>query len=346
VWLDETICRDRRRSRTRRVMQRKIRTFVFIVPVLLLVCAGRIYAAAGDSSRTAKLEGQITLYTSLNLVSVPKLIEPFNKQYPAIKVEVIRGVATSLVPRITSELKAGRSGDIIFTKAEYLDLLKSQGLLQRHKSPEDSKGDGYVSPVWCSVHGVAYNSRLVSASQLPKRYIDLLDARWKGKLVVNLTNFMWSYGMLKLYGQEKGMQFLTNLAKQNPRGERASSLTAQLIAAGEFDIGVPLNTNIVAEMRAKGAPIDWIRLGDPLFADLQAAGLLAKSRNADAARVFIDFLMGKEGQQVLADTGRTVLRSDVGSSDGINPEKLQIIGPEARMDPDKYQNLMFDLYAK
>ena len=40
------------------------------------------------------------------------------------------------------------------------------------------------------------------------------------------------------------------------------------------------------------------------------------------------------------------MRHDVPSSDGINPETLQIIGPEARMDPDKYQNLMFNLYAK
>lgn len=329
-------------------MERKSTTlvFLFIGIVVLLLCAGQLRAAAPDPSKASKNEGQITLYTSLNLVSVPKLVEPFNKQHPGIKVEVIRGVATSLVPRITAELKAGRSGDLIFTKADYLDLLKSQGLLQRYKSPEDAKGDGYVSPVWCSVHGVAYNTRVMPASRLPKAYLDLLDPRWKSKLVVNLTNFMWSYGMLKLYGPEKGMQFLTNLAKQNPRGERASSLTAQLIAAGEFDLGVPLNTNIITEMRAKGAPIDWIRLSDPLFADLQAVGLLAKSRNSEAARLFIDFLMGKEGQQILANTGRTVLRSDVGMSDGINPDKLQIIGPEARMDADKYQNLMFELYAK
>ena len=320
--------------------------FYCIGIVSVLVFARGLNAASNDPPRKAKEQGQIILYTSLNLVSVPKLIEPFSKRYPGIKVEVIRGVASSLVPRIMSELKAGKSGDLLFTKAEYLDLLKSQGLLQRHQSTEDPGGDGYVSGVWCSVHGVAYNTRMVSANRVPKGYVDLLDPRWKGKIIINLTNFMWSYGMLKLYGPDKGMQFLTTLAKQNPRGERASSLTAQLIAAGEFEIGVPLNTNIVSEMKAKGAPIDWVRSSDPLFADLQAISLLAKSGNTDAARLFIDFLLSKDGQQILAETGRTVLRSDVPMSDGINPEKLQIIGPEARIDPDKYQNLMFDLYAK
>ena len=270
-------------------MRRKGMSICCTALLSFLVFAKGLNAAASDPVQRTKVEGPVILYTSLNLVSVPKLIEPFSKRYPGIKVEVIRGVASSLVPRIMAEIKTGKSGDLLFTKAEYLDLLKNQGLLQRYKSLEDPQGDGYLSAVWCSVHGVAYNTRMVSATRVPKGYVDLLEPRWKGKIIVNLTNFMWSYGMLKLYGQDKGMQFLTTLAKQNPRAERASSLTAQLVAAGEFEIGVPLNTNIVSEMKAKGAPIDWARFSDPLFADLQAVGLLAKARNTDAARLFIDF---------------------------------------------------------
>jgi iron(III) transport system substrate-binding protein len=314
--------------------------------VSLLVLDIGLAVCASESPAKGKEEGQVVLYTSLNLLSVPKLTEPFSKKYPGIKVEVIRGVATGLVPRIMTESKAGKSGDLVFTKAEYLDLLKNQALLQRYKSTEDIMGDGYVSGVWCSVHGIAYNTRMIPANRVPKSYTDLLDPRWKGKMVVNLTNFMWTHGMLKLYGQDKGTQFLKTLAKQNPRAERASSLTAQLVAAGEFEIGIPLNTNIVTEMRVKGAPIDWARITDPLFADLQAIGILSKGRNTSAARLFMDFVLSKEGQQILAETGRTVLRSDVPMSDGINPEKLQIIGPEARIDPDKYQALMIDLFTK
>ena len=96
----------------------------------------------------------------------------------------------------------------------------------------------------------------------------------------------------------------------------------------------------------KGAPIDWARITDPLFADLQAIGILSKGRNTSAARLFMDFVLSKEGQQILAETGRTVLRSDVPMSDGINPEKLQIIGPEARIDPDKYQQFDYQFIHK
>ena len=165
-------------------------------------------------------------------------------------------------------------------------------------------------------------------------------------MVVNLTNFMWSYGILKLYGREKGTGFLKALSAQQPRGERSSSLSAQLIAAGEFDIGVSLNTNIVSAMKSREAPVDWARVREPLFADLQAIGLLANGRNSNAARLFIDHLLSKETQSSLAETGRNVVREDVAPPDGLDLKKIQIIGPEGRLEAEKYQSLMLNLFTK
>jgi iron(III) transport system substrate-binding protein len=316
---------------------------IFLIVVLSLSAAD----ASDQWLIKAREEGQVVLYTSFNQADLVKLINPFLKKYPGVRVDVIRGVASSLVPRIAPESKAGKSADLVFTKAEYLDLLKSQRLLERYKSSEEKiPGDGYIAGVWVSVHGIAYNSRWVRPDQVPKQYGDLVDPRWKGKMVVNLTNFMWSYGMLKLYGKDKGMAFLKNLAIQKPRAERSSSLPAQLIAAGEFEVGVSLNTNIVSAMKTKGAPIDWARIKDPLFADLQAIGLLTNGRNPNAARLFVDYILSKEGQSAIAETGRNVVREDVPSSDEVDSKKLQIIGPEGRLEADKYQSLMFELFAK
>jgi iron(III) transport system substrate-binding protein len=302
--------------------------------------------AAADLGK-AREEGRLVLYTSFTQADIPKLVDAFAKKYPGIRVDVIRGVASSMIPRITTETKAGKSGDVVFTKAEYLDLLKSQALLQSYRSPEEKlPGDGYVTGVWMSIHGIAYNSRRVRPAQVPKQYTDLLDPQWKGRMVVNLTNFMWSYGILKLYGREKGMAFLKALAGQQPRGERSSSLVAQLMAAGEFDIGVSLNTNIVSAMKSRGAPIDWARITEPLFADLQAIGLLANGRSPNAAHLFVDHLLSRDGQVALAETGRNVVREDVPPADGLDLKKVQIIGADGRIEAEKYQSLMLDLFTK
>src|SRR5947207_3256475 len=111
----------------------------------------RLVDASDQWLPKAREEGRVAVYTSFNQADLPKLIDPFSRKYPGIHVEVIRGVATSLLPRVTTEIKAGKGGDLVFTKAEYLDLLKNQNFLQLYKSPEQiTAADGYVTGVWVS----------------------------------------------------------------------------------------------------------------------------------------------------------------------------------------------------
>jgi ABC-type Fe3+ transport system substrate-binding protein len=102
------------------------------------------------------------------------------------------------------------------------------------------------------IEGAAQFSIPTSLDHVPRRYVDLLDTRWKDKVVINLNNFMWGYAMLDLLGQEKRMDFLRRLKGLNARAQRGSSLTAQLVAAGEFQVGVSLNAHDVSRMKRQG----------------------------------------------------------------------------------------------
>ncbi len=324
------------------------RLVVFGVASMLFVYSTGRADAASPWVEKAKKEGRVVLYTSFSQADLPKLTDPFFKKYPGIMVEIVRGGSSTLHPKIIGEYRAKKAGaDLIFTKADYLDLLQKQGLLQSYKSPEDkAPSEGYAAGVYIGIHSIAYNTRLVSVDHVPKQYMDLLNPRWKDKMVINLNNFMWGYTMLNLFGQKKGMEFLQKLKGLNARGQRGSSLIAQLIAAGEFQVGVSLNAHDVSRMKRQGAPIEWARIDDPLYADLQSIGILVNSRHPDAARVFVDYVLSAEGQKAIAEMGRTAVRDDVPQLDDIDLKKVRIIGPEGRSESDRYQNLMVELFAK
>jgi iron(III) transport system substrate-binding protein len=107
---------------------------------------------------------------------------------------------------------------------------------------------------------------------LPKSYEDLLDPKWKDKLMIESTKADWFAGMLQIMGQERGLQFMRALAKQQPSPREGHELLAQLVAAGEgfFDVNIPAAS--VERVKERGAPIDWTALG-PVPAIMVGAGI-------------------------------------------------------------------------
>ncbi len=116
--------------------------------------------------------------------------------------------------------------------------------------------------------------------------------------------------MLNIMGEEKGMEFMKKLARQDLRLVYGHSLGTQLMAAAEFSIGITLYPFRLELMKADGAPIDWVAL-DPVVAYIYPASLSAKPAHPNAARLLLNFLFSKEGQNVIAKFGRNTSRSDI-----------------------------------
>ena len=238
-------------------------------PILLLslVSVGSLSIARAASPDaildTAKREGEVVFYASMNLAEANIMIAEFEKRYPSIKVKLNRAGSEKLLTRLLTEARAKRvSADVIQTVEFSMHILTRSGVLARHISSNDSlypknfKEEGFWTTVYYNPYVTAYNTRLVAPRMVPKTYDDLLDPKWKGKLLMEGTKADWFAGMLQIMGQERGLKYMGQLARQEPMLREGHELLAQLVAAGEgfLDINIPASS--VDRVKEKGAPID------------------------------------------------------------------------------------------
>src|SRR5262245_48359 len=264
----------------------------------------------------AKKEGKLVWYTSTNVTESKPLLDDFEKQYPFVKGEIFRASGEKTLNRIVTEAAAGRYDFDIVTISE-VDALIEAKMLQPYRSPEAKSfipefkdPNGYWTAIYINYATIGYNPKIVSEKEAPKQWEDLLDAKWKGKLSIDQEQYPW-YGTLhKSWGRERAQKYMRALAKQGIQWRKGHTLIAQLMAAGEFPLGV-VYAHRIEEMKQRGAPVEWVNTVNPVVATLNAAGMSPKPPHPNAARLFIDFLLSKPAQQHLRTLRRIPARSDV-----------------------------------
>jgi iron(III) transport system substrate-binding protein len=314
----------------------------------ILMAAGEESAYPSNWYEAAKNEKQVVWYTSLNVTDNEKITAAFTKKYPGIEVNVNRQSANSILQKVLTERRSGKDmADVVLLGAEYLDLLQKRGIFQRYSSSEwkAEKGD-FWTPTYVSVHSIAYNKNLLGADAAPRRYQDLLHARWRDKGAVNLGNPTWIYSMLDFFGPEQGMDFLKKFAALNPRAYRGTTLLMQSVIAGDAALGVALNHDGVLAFVNKKAPVALSNIQDPLYVDVHGIGILGNSARPNAARLLVDFIVSKEGQTILAALDKTTVRDDVPTQSSFDRKNFRIVGPEARAKVEEYDKMMVELFTK
>ncbi|OGP23056.1 MAG: hypothetical protein A2038_02170 [Deltaproteobacteria bacterium GWA2_57_13] len=266
----------------------------------------------------ARKEGTVVYYGSTSTPEALEMMKGFERKYPFIKAEHYRAGSDTLMEKILIETRAGRySADVYNLRSFTTSVLVQKGLFAKYPSPharfykEGFKDpDGHWISFYMNPATFGYNTKLVPASQAPKDWNDLLDPKWKGQMIMDREESEWFANMLKFMGREKGLQFMQRLATQNLTFRAGHTLLAQLVAAGEFKIGVVLYTPRLELMKAAGAPLEWVR-ANPVIAYHYTIGVAAKAPHPNAARLFVDFFLSKEGQELIAKIGRVPVRTDV-----------------------------------
>ena len=252
----------------------------------------------------AKKEGKVILYT--NASGIAPLIKRFEEKYPFLKVEQLRTGAPKLLSRVLAEYKAGAlKADLIETEGLTSYLMMKRGLYAKYVSPESNAlpaGAKDVDGQWTNAHSnykiVAYNSRFVTPAELPKSYEDLTQPKWHGKILMGSNNYEWFGNMVKIMGEEKGMNLMRRLNGQNLMLREGNSLILQLLLAGEGFVSIAANVDSVEELKAKGAPIDWLGL-EPTISRLHPIALARTAQHPNAAKLYIDFILSKEAQEII-----------------------------------------------
>lgn len=267
----------------------------------------------------AKKEQKLVFYTTMDLPQNIKVINDFVQKYPFLELELHPLEAETLVERVRSEARNGMStGDVLLGGGGlFQPLLEAKLLAPYHSAQREAVSDalndseGYWSGYYINPYVLGYSTTLVKEDEIPKTYDDLLDPRWKGnKIAIDSKAHGLLWGLAAAWGEDKAVAYLKRLADQQPVMARASITAVDSLHIGNVSMVIARAPVIHGYKKKLGSPIDWTFLG-PVVAQIDAVMLSAQSRSPNAARLFVDFILSKDGQSGLDGVQQIPVRRDI-----------------------------------
>ena len=299
-----------------------IKYLTFGCLVLFFLCQSVMTWGQSDHTKRliegAKKEGKVVWYTALSIQDAELLTKRFEQLYPFVKTETLRLVTDSLLTKILTEARAGVfNADVIEIPGIAGNIVKKEGLLAKYASPEAEAypasmidSDGTWTSFFIHTLVLVYNSQLVKKEDLPRSYEQLINSRWKQKIVLRDEDFETFGMMLKVMGREKGLNFMRRLSAQGVELRNSFTLAVQAVASGEIPLGMNLYGTHTEEFKKKGAPVDWVPM-EFVLTTVEPLAVGARAPRPSAARLFVDFLLSKEAQTLMRERSRIPSRPDV-----------------------------------
>ena len=263
----------------------------------------------------AAKEGKVVWYTSVDVKVAEAVAKAFRAEYPNIDVDVERAGSERVFQRINQEYQSGiKNVDVVNSSdASHFLFWKQQKWLAPHTPPDVKRfpaqfkdPEGYYATWRATLSVMGYNTKLVDEKDAPTGYLDLLDPKWKGKLVKSHpgysgTSLTGTYAIVKALGWD----YLEKLSKQGVQQLQSTTATPKSIASGERAVMVDGNEyNMFIEIRAKSpVKIIYPKEGTPFVTSPTA--IFAEAAHPNAARVFQNFLYTAKAQQLVVNEGGT-----------------------------------------
>ena len=282
---------------------------LLIVLLSVLLTPSLVFAADQDLVAKAKGEGKAAFYA--NITSVEPVMEAFTKTY-GVKADYMRLSTSKFVATVTTEHGAGKlMADVLQAPMPILDILKGKGILASYTSPEAA---GY--PEWArkddriQIFGIEYvsllyNKELVKPADVPNRYEDLADPKWKGKLVMadpssHATTISWLVGLKEhiFKADEPWQKFLKGLAANKPMFVASFGPTPAPVESGEKLLAISMPKYILTKAPA---PLDWARVEQPLMGTPRGIAITAGAPHPNAARLFMDYWLSQPSMKIMAE---------------------------------------------
>lgn len=295
----------------------------------------------------ARKEGSLFLYTTTPVEYLNLLTEDFENRY-GVKVNVWRARSEVVLQKVLSEARGGTHNvDVIQSIAPPMEALHRENLLQPVKSP---LAKGLVPDAvpahneWVAtlryVFVQAYNTNKVKKEELPKKYKDLLDPKWKGRLGIEASDHEWFYSIVQDMGEERGLKFFCDLVATNGLSTRAGHpLLTNLVASGEVPLALTVYNYSPEQAKQKGAPIDWFAI-EPAIAITDGMGVAKRAPHPHAALLFYDYMISEDAQKILAKIGYVPTNRSVESPlKGVRSKNL---AGAPLLDSQQRSNALFD----
>ena len=284
------------------------------------------------SSATAAPAGKVMMYSSMQEDQLVAIKKGFEAKYPGVVMDYYFAGTGRVITKIATEHQAGQvAADIIWVgdPSDYLSF-KKEGILEKYSSPEaaaiDSKfidPDGYYTGARMMNMGIGYNSALVTPEEAPKSWNDLLDSKWEGQIVMTdpASAGTTKYFVAALLASPKyGEEYFKKLRANGCELESGTTATHNQVAASAYQVGVMLDY-VSHNLMAQGSPIGFTYLPEDLISIFSPIGLVKGSANQENGKLLYDFILSKEGQEILIANNLLSVRNDI-VQEGVDVEGI------------------------
>lgn len=302
-----------------RALVRKWVAVAFVAALLALAPAAVPAAISPGVVAAAKREGIVVWYTTLDDKTLAAISTRLGQLYPDITLKALVLSTRVMGPRLIAEQR-GRNvvADLVEGDGLQINQLVAQGILQSYRPSEAAKflkgavePNGYYTSLYEDALVIAWNPARVKADGLkpPATLADLTKPEWNHHLGISAASFSWLAGLQLT--QRDTADVMRKLAAGSPFVSSSHFTVMTQLEAGEFD-ATPTAYGHLAELdRQAGKPVDFVALRPQLLSPI-VVGLVNNAPHPNAARVMLEWLLSKDGQQLIAQTsGRTSARTDV-----------------------------------
>jgi iron(III) transport system substrate-binding protein len=281
----------------------------------------------------AKKEGKVVWYTSIDLTVAEKISAAFKEKFGGIEVRVERTGAERVFQRIGQEYASNVHAVDLANSSDAAHLLewKRQGWLlpylpedvAKYYKPEHRDPDGTYAGFRATLCPMAYNTNLVKAEDAPKSFKDLLDPKWKGKIVkahpgYSGTILTATFEMVR----DIGWDFFEGLAKQNVMQVQSSTDPPKKLSLGERGVMADGNEYNVFLLKESGQPVEAIYPAEGTPFVIGPNGIFKAAPNPNAAKLFQNYCFTPEAQTMITEVGGLrSLHSEVKERPGRTPLK-------------------------
>ncbi len=267
--------------------------------------------ASASASTVAAQEGRLTLYTSQPNTDAQRTIDAFHARYPKVEIGFVRDGTPRILAKLRTEIEAGEPKPDVLLIADSVTMeeLKREGLLLAHdKADISAYPEGLVDrdKTWFGTKlittGIVYNSRVPFK---PTSWADLTRAEAKGLVVLPsplASGAALIHTVTLSSNLRDGWHFYEALKANGALVAGGNGDVLRQVAGGEKLFGMIVDFMPIRE-KAKGAPVEFVFPSEGVSAVSEPVAILKSTRNPEAAKAFVDFLLSPDGQRLALDMG-------------------------------------------
>lgn len=300
-------------------------------PFHFAVFAAATVFAALVAMPSEAAQGKLILYTSQPNTDAQQTVDAFKARHPGVDVSFLRDGTTRLMAKVRAEMEAGQAQADILLIADSvtMEALKKEDRLLAHPQADLSAYPaGLHDPgkTWFATKlittGIVYNTK---APLKPASWADLIKPEMKGQVTMPspLTSGAALIHTMTLTGVlPGGWNYYNQLQAGGAVASGGNGDVLRQVATGEKLYGMIVDFLPLRE-KAKGAPVEFVFPAEGVSAVTEPVAILKTSKNPDAARAFVDFVLSRDGQELARRQGYVPAHPAVSLPDGF-PERSAI----------------------